>query len=99
MRLSDFLGATVVTELGWPVGHVIDVRTDERDDALEVTELLVGRQAFAERVLGGRRGHGPGRTAPHEGIAWESVVAVEPGRRVVVREGTEPGSGREEVEE
>ncbi len=90
MRLSDLLGAMVVTESGWPLGHAIDVRAEERDDGVEITELLVGKAAFLERLLGGRAGHGSGRVGPHAGVPWEAVVDVEPARKIVVREGTEP---------
>jgi sporulation protein YlmC with PRC-barrel domain len=95
MRLSDLLGCMVIDESGRSLGHVIDARADERGNRVEVTELLVGRQAFVHRVFGGREGHGEGRTGPHDAVPWEAVVDVEPGRRVVVREGTEPGQGEE----
>jgi sporulation protein YlmC with PRC-barrel domain len=90
VRLSDLLGATVITESGKPLGHVVDARGEEREDDVEVTELLVGRRAFLERLLGGRRGYGVGRVGPHAAVPWEAVVALEPGRHVVVRDGTEP---------
>ena len=90
MRLSDLLGAMVVTESGKSLGHVVDARAEERQNGVEVTELLVGRPAFLERLLGGRRGHGVGRVGPHAAVPWDAVVAVEPGKQVVVRDGTEP---------
>ena|ERR671932_761667 len=90
MRASDLIGSMVVTESGWPLGHVVDLRAEERGGGIEVTELLVGKGAFLERIFGGREGHGVGRTGPHAGIPWETVVDVETRRRVVVKEGTEP---------
>jgi sporulation protein YlmC with PRC-barrel domain len=90
VRLSDLLGAMVITESGKPLGRVIDARAEEREEGVEVTELLVGRQAFLERLFGGRRGYGVGRVWPHAAVPWEAVVALEPGKQVVVRDGTEP---------
>ncbi len=88
-RLSELLGSTVVTESGWPLGRAVDARAEERDDGVRVTDLLVGKRAFLARLLGGREGHGPGKTARHARVPWDAVVALEPGR-IVVREGTKP---------
>ena len=98
MRASDLIGTMVVTEAGWPIGHVVDLRAEDRDDAVEVTELLIGRGAFFHRVMGGRDRDPGGRTGPHAGVPWEAVVDVEPGQRVVVREGTEPSEQEKEEE-
>jgi sporulation protein YlmC with PRC-barrel domain len=90
MRLSDLLGAMVVTEAGWPLGHVVDLRAEEHGNRVALTHLLVGRQAFAQRLFGTRSAEGGRATAPHEAVPWDAVVDVEPGRKVIVKEGTEP---------
>jgi sporulation protein YlmC with PRC-barrel domain len=90
MRLTDLLNRKIVTESGRVIGHVHDVRAEQRGDRLLLTGLLVGRRALLEHFgLGIARGT-PGtkvRTAANV-VPWEAVVRFERGT-VVVRDGTE----------
>jgi hypothetical protein len=91
MLLSELLGCEVVTESGESLRHVWEVRAERSGTELRLVGLLVGRFAFAER-LGLRHWLGqPGETEstrPHrEGIPWEAVLRLEPGR-IVVKDGT-----------
>jgi hypothetical protein len=92
IRLSELLGCEVVTESGDSLAHVWEVRAERTEGELRLVGLLVGRFAFAERLgfrhwLGQPEGNEMRR--PHsDGIPWESVLRLEPGR-VVVRDGTQ----------
>jgi sporulation protein YlmC with PRC-barrel domain len=91
MRLSELLGCEVVTESGDSLQHVWEVRAERSGGELRLVGLLVGRFAFAERL--GLR-HWLGQPAElestrpdREGIPWDAVLRLEPGR-VVVKDGT-----------
>ena len=90
MRLSELLHREVVTESGRKLGHVHDVRAEQKGDRLLITAVLVGRRALLEHFgLGigdGKQGSNL-RTAA-ESVPWEAVVRLASGK-VVVRDGTE----------
>jgi sporulation protein YlmC with PRC-barrel domain len=81
MRLSDLLGAKVVTEEGESLGRVHDVRAELTTRSLRVTGLVVGRLGLLERL-----GVGAPRSAlrirSKDVVAWRDVVRA--GRREVV---------------
>jgi len=90
MRLSELLHRKVVTESGRRLGHVHDLRAEQRGDRLVVTHVLIGRRAFLEQFgLGrsaGRQGTKLRRSA--RAVPWDSVVRFSFGA-LVVRDGTE----------
>jgi hypothetical protein len=90
MRLSDILGCEVVAEGGERLGHAADVRVrrtagDDQDPGRaqwSVTGIVVGRRGLLERFGAvGSKSENP--TLPHDTVAWERVVRIEPGRVVV----------------
>jgi sporulation protein YlmC with PRC-barrel domain len=90
MRLSELLHRKVVTESGRRLGHVHDLRAEERGERLVVTALLVGRRAYLEHFglgLGAGKQGTKLRTAA-TAVPWESVVRFSSGT-LVVRDGTE----------
>ena len=90
MRLSELLHREVVTESGRKLGHVHDVRAEQRGDRLVITAVLVGRRALLEHfglgIAAGQQGMKL-RTAS-DAVAWDAVVRLGSGT-VVVRDGTE----------
>jgi sporulation protein YlmC with PRC-barrel domain len=90
MRLSDLLHRKVVTESGRSLGHVHDLRAEQRGDRLFVTAILVGRRAFLQHfgvgVTAGRQGTKLRASAGT--VPWEAVVRFSSGT-IVVRDGTE----------
>jgi sporulation protein YlmC with PRC-barrel domain len=90
MRLSELLHRKVVTESGRRLGHVHDLRAEQRGDRLVVTNVLVGRRAFLEHfglgVSAGKQGTKLRTSAGS--FPWEAVVRFSSGR-LVVRDGTE----------
>jgi sporulation protein YlmC with PRC-barrel domain len=90
MRLSELLHRKVVTESGRKLGHVHDVRAEQRGERLVVTAVLVGRRAFLEHfglgVSAGKQGTKLRTSA--DAVPWESVVRLSSGT-LVVRDGTE----------
>ena len=83
MRLSELLGAKVVTEEGEELGHVHDLRAELTTRSLRVTGLVVGGIGLLERLgLGAPRSRLRIRTK--DVVAWKDVVRADH-RRVVVR--------------
>jgi sporulation protein YlmC with PRC-barrel domain len=67
--LSELIGAPVRDQSGRSLGHVYEVRAHwERDGAVVLDELMIGRRALWQRL------RGPGPNA--RGLPWESVVEV-----------------------
>ena len=93
MRLSQLLHRKVVTESGRHLGHVHDLRAEQRGDRLIVTTVLIGRRAYLEHfglgVSAGRQGTKLRTSA--RSVPWESVVRLSSGT-LVVRDGTELSS-------
>jgi sporulation protein YlmC with PRC-barrel domain len=90
MRLSELLHREVRTESGRKVGHVHDVRAEQRGDRLVVTGVIVGRHALLEHFgIGLAAGKsGPKSRASQGVVPWSAVVRFAPGT-VIVRDGTE----------
>ena len=90
MRLSDLLHREVCTESGRKLGHVHDVRAEQRGDRLLITGVIVGRHALLEHFgISLAKGHsGPKRRASVDVVPWSAVVRLSSGK-VVVADGTE----------
>jgi hypothetical protein len=92
MRLTDLLGAELVTESGDSLGHVFDIRVrrDPRsspqraDQKWRLDALLYGEEGLSTRfgLLAARQrvSHGT-----HEELPWGDVVAIAAGK-VTVRD-------------
>jgi sporulation protein YlmC with PRC-barrel domain len=90
MRVSELLHRKVVTESGRSLGHVHDLRAEQRGDRLIVTAVLVGRRAYLEHFgLGVSAGtQGTKLRTSARSVPWDSVVRFSSGT-LVVRDGTE----------
>jgi sporulation protein YlmC with PRC-barrel domain len=91
MRLSELLRRKVRTESGRELGHVHDVRAEQRGDRLFITGVIVGRHALLEHF---GIGLSPGTTSTKMRtsatvIPWSAVVRLGPGT-LIVRDDTEP---------
>jgi sporulation protein YlmC with PRC-barrel domain len=92
MRLSELLRRKVRTESGRELGHVHDVRAEQRGDRLLITGVIVGRHALLEHF---GIGLSPGRPGPKlrtsaNVVPWSAVVRLAPDA-LIVRDDTEPG--------
>jgi sporulation protein YlmC with PRC-barrel domain len=91
MRLTDLLGAEVVTESGEQLGHVLDVRVkrdprssaERADQKWSVDALLYGEEGLTKRfgLFAARERVARGR---HEELAWRDVVAIASGEITVL---------------
>jgi sporulation protein YlmC with PRC-barrel domain len=93
-RLTALLGREVVTESGEKLGRCFDLRAERSASKLEVTGLVVGAEGLLERLgIGPSRGEAKRhhKTWRHDAVPWEAVVRIE-GKRIVVKDGTEPGA-------
>jgi hypothetical protein len=92
MRLTDLLGATLVTESGERLGHVFDVRVkrdprsspERADQKWKLDALLYGQRGLIARfgLFSARERVSRGR---HEELPWAEVVAIAAGK-VTVRD-------------
>jgi sporulation protein YlmC with PRC-barrel domain len=90
MRLTDLLGATLVTESGERLGHVFDVRVkrdprsspERADQKWTIDALLYGEQGLIARfgLFAARERVSRGR---HEELPWREVVAIAAGEITV----------------
>jgi sporulation protein YlmC with PRC-barrel domain len=90
MRLSELLHRQLRTESGRSLGHVHDVRAEQRGDRLVITGVIVGRHALLEHFgVGLGEGEGnPKRRTSTRVVPWSAVVRVVCDA-VIVRDGTE----------
>ena len=88
IRLSELLGKEVVTESGWSLGHVFDVRVEVGGKTPKVLGLVVGAPGLRRRLYGEARRHDP-RTLPQGAVPWESVQAIED-KRIMVKDVPNP---------
>jgi hypothetical protein len=90
MRLTDLLGAELVTESGKHLGHVFDVRvkrdprssSDRADQKWGLDTLLYGEGGLIARfgLLAARERVSRGK---HDELPWRTVVAIAPGEITV----------------
>jgi len=88
IRLSELLGKEVVTESGWSLGHVFDVRVEVGGKTPKVLGLVVGAPGLRRRLYGEARRHDPS-TLPQGAVPWESVQAIED-KRIMVKDVPNP---------
>jgi hypothetical protein len=93
VKLSDLLGARIVTEGGDQLGHVFDVRAERTGEGAPAGDwrlkaLVVGTRGVFERL--GIRSAGDEPVLDRDVVPWDAVVRLERGQ-VLVREGTKPG--------
>jgi sporulation protein YlmC with PRC-barrel domain len=94
MRLSELLGKEVVTESGWSLGHVFDVRVELGAARPKVVGLVVGAPGLRRRLYGeARRSSVDTLTAGV--VPWDAVQSVEDGQ-IRVREVATPEDRQEE---
>jgi sporulation protein YlmC with PRC-barrel domain len=92
MKLTDLLGAELVTESGEQLGHVFDIRVkrdprssgERADQKWRVDALLYGEKGLAERfgLFAARQRVARGK---HDELPWRDVVAITEGE-VTVRD-------------
>jgi hypothetical protein len=90
MRLTDLLGATLITESGERLGHVFDVRVkrdprsspERADQKWKLDALLYGEQGLIARfgLFAARESVSRGR---HQELPWSEVVAIAAGEITV----------------
>jgi hypothetical protein len=90
MKLTDLLGAELVTESGERLGHVFDVRVkrdprssaERADQQWRVDALLYGEKGLIERfgLFAARQRVARGR---HDELPWRDVVAIATGEITV----------------
>lgn len=79
IRVSELLGKEIVTEMGWSLGHVFDVRVELGRGAPRVAGLVAGAPGLRRRLVGETERRHVGVLS--EGIVpWETVQAIEADR-------------------
>jgi sporulation protein YlmC with PRC-barrel domain len=79
MRISDLLGKEVITESGWSLGSVFDVRVEARGGAPKVKGLVVGAPGLRRRLVG--ESHRREVSVLSEGeVPWDAVESIESNR-------------------
>ena len=94
IRLSELLGKEVVTESGWSLGHVFDVRVDVGAREPKVVGLVVGKPSVRQRLYREAR-RSDVNTLPQGAVPWDAVLTIDE-KRVRVREVPTPEQGPEE---
>jgi sporulation protein YlmC with PRC-barrel domain len=84
MRLSSLLGKDVVTETGWPLGRILDVRVELNRGAPTVQGFLVGSEGLRERLLGESKRQDV-HTLDRTLVPWDAVLEIT-AARVKVKE-------------
>jgi sporulation protein YlmC with PRC-barrel domain len=88
IRVSELLGKEIVTEIGWSLGHVFDVRVELRHGAPKVLGLVAGAPGLRRRLIGEAERRLTAILS--EGVVpWDAVLAIERDR-VRVREVASP---------
>lgn len=96
MRLSELLGMEVVTESGWSLGHVFDVRVELGHGSPKVVGLVVGKPGVRRRLYGEAR-RGDVSRLPEGAMPWDAVLAIED-KTIRVREVPTPKARPEEAQ-
>jgi sporulation protein YlmC with PRC-barrel domain len=92
IHLSELLGKEVVTESGWSLGHVFDVRV-QLGNTPQVLGLIVAAPGLRHRLYGEARRRDPA-TLTEGAVPWESVQAIGK-KRIRVKEVPNPEERQE----
>jgi sporulation protein YlmC with PRC-barrel domain len=92
--LSELLGKEVVTESGWVLGHVFDVRVELGRGAPRVAGLVVGAPSARRRLYGEARRRNV-NTLNEGAVPWTAVQAIDE-QRIRVHEVPTPEEEPEE---
>ena len=84
IRLSELVGKEVVTESGWSLGYVFDLRVEVGRGEPKVVGLVVGKPGLKQHLLYESRRDSP-TTRMQGTVPWEAVLAIE-GKVIRVRE-------------
>jgi sporulation protein YlmC with PRC-barrel domain len=76
IRLSELLGKEVVTESGWSLGSVYDVRVALRHGEPKVLGLVVGPPGLGRRLLGETRRQ-DASLVPQGLVPWQALQSVD----------------------
>ena len=95
IRLSELIGKEVVTESGWSIGYVFDIRVELGRGLPKVVGLVVGAPGLTQHLL--REAHRRSPTTRSQGaVPWEAVLAIE-SKVIRVRDVGSPEEEREET--
>jgi sporulation protein YlmC with PRC-barrel domain len=87
IRLSELVGKEVVTESGWSLGYVFDLRVEVGRGEPKVVGLVVGKSGLKQHLLYESRRQSP-TTRKQGTVPWEAVLAIE--KKIRVREVATP---------
>lgn len=88
IRLSELVGKEVVTESGWSLGYVFDLRVELGRGDPKVVGLVVGTPGLMHHLHAEMQRRNP-TTRSQGAVPWEAVLAIEP-KIIRVREVATP---------
>jgi sporulation protein YlmC with PRC-barrel domain len=95
IRLSELIGKEVVTESGWSLGYVFDLRVEVGAGEPKVVGVVVGKPGLKHHLLYESRRQSP-TTRMQGTVPWEAVLAIED-KMIRVRDVASPEDEREET--
>jgi sporulation protein YlmC with PRC-barrel domain len=88
IRLSELIGKEVVTESGWSLGYVFDIRVELGSGDPKVVGVVIGAPGLMQHLHGEAQRRSP-TTRSQGAVPWEAVLAIEP-KMIRVREVATP---------
>ena len=84
MKLSNLLGNQVITESGWFLGRILDVRVERGPAAPTLLGFVVGIEGLRQRLLGEHE-RDDANTLSQTLVPWDAVLEIQQDR-ITVRE-------------
>jgi sporulation protein YlmC with PRC-barrel domain len=95
IRVSELIGKEVVTESGWSLGCVFDIRVEVGKGDPKVTGVVVGTPGLMQHLISEAHRRSP-RTRSQGAVPWDAVLAIED-KMIRVRDVASPEDEREET--
>jgi sporulation protein YlmC with PRC-barrel domain len=76
IRLSELIGKEVVTESGWSLGYVFDLRVEVGKGDPKVIGVVVGKPGLRQHLVSEAHRRSP-TTRMQGTVPWEAVLAIE----------------------